>query len=264
LDPELNAAQLLARIAAILIRLGFDEPKAQRLLRHAYVIAASEVAQDSAERPTQSRIATIAGISRLEVRTLLAQEKSRSRVRRKRHPTRFERVTNGWRTDPLFLDEYGRPKELTLKGVKGSFGHLVRKYGHDVTAKSLRDELVRQGFASIQDRRISLLHMRNHGLKKSDSAEADLRSLISQLGDIDFRSGKRAYVVRRSSIDNLDKKTALMLRRVAVRRIETVLKSIGETSSEKREKRKTSPKKSQSRRLHITAVVAMESEEKVQ
>jgi len=257
---EQAVGQLLVRIASLLLRLGIDAPSAQRLLRTAFVLAATDKARRMPVRTTQSRIASMAGISRLEVRSILSRSKIHSGVSFVRTSTRIEKVTTGWRTDPLFLDSRGRARSLVLRGSKGSFEHLAKKYGRDVTSKSLRDELVQRGIARLTGQRIHLTGSDRRRGSEAAFAESDLKSILLQLGGIDFGSGSRAYAIRHATVASYDLKTVQMLKGIATRRIDSVLNSMAEMSSELQPL--SAKKTRRARRLLITAMIATESEEK--
>ena len=259
---EQPAEELFARIAAILLRLGIDAPSAQRLLRRAFVIAARDKARNAPERTTQSRIASIAGISRLEVRSILSRVETRASSNLSLQATRIDTVIAGWRTDLLFLNARGQPRTLRLRGDRGTFEHLARKYGRDVTPKALQDEFVRRGLARIADRGIVLLNPGTRKRREAISAESDIKSLVSHLEGINFNSGRRAYVVRRAAVAAPDLRAVNMLKGIAIRRIEVVLNSLAEMSLDHQPLR---PKTSRfARRLLITAMIASESEEEKQ
>lgn len=257
---EQAVGQLLIQIAALLLRLGIDAPSAQRLLRTAFVLAAAEKARRMPDRTTQTRIASIAGISRLEVRSILSRSESLSGVSFVRSSTRIEKVTTGWRTDPLFLGVRGRARPLLLRGSRGSFEHLAKKYGRDVTSKSLRDELVQRGLARVKDKKIHLARTGGRRVSEAAFAESDLKSILSQLAGINFGSGRRAYAIRHATVASYDLKTVQMLKGIAIRRIDTVLNSMAEMSSELQPL--SAKKARRARRLLITAMIATESEEK--
>ena len=248
------AGRLLSTIAAILIRLGLDSPQAERLLRRAFVKAALQRVQAEPQRLTQARIASLTGLSRLEVRTIL---KARAALETAQ-TTRVEHVVHGWRTDPQFLDASGKPRQLDMRGSRSTFERLAKKYGRDVTARSLRDDLLRRGLVKIRSEQLVLI--RDQAVPSNDAraAQADLKFLASHLASIDFQLGKRAYVLRQGAISAGDKRTVEMLKRIAVTRLDTVFSSLAEMSADSGEN--AHGKKSDSRRLIVTAIVATEAE----
>ncbi len=252
---EQAAGQLFGLIATILLRVGVDVPNAQRLLRKAFVLAAREKARALDTRATQSQIASIAGMSRLEVRSILAEE---HRETTERQSTRLDQLVAAWRTDPQFLDTRGRPNALELKGDRGSFEHLVKKYGRDVTSKTLRDELMSRGMASLRGRKLILKGSNNRSHADIVTADSDLRSLISQLDGIDLQSGRRTYTSKRISVVARDRKSVQMLKSIALGRIETVLSSLSGMST--KAPRRNARSKARASRLIVNVSVASETE----
>jgi hypothetical protein len=249
-------SRLLSSIAAILVRLGLDAPQSERLLRRAFVQAAMGSAGSESQRLTQARIASLTGLSRLEVRNILkGQRKTESS-----QSTRIDHVVVGWRTDPQFLDSKGKPKYLEMRGSRASFERLARKYGRDVTARTLRDDLVRRGLVIIRQNRLVLLQKRANLSKDALAARADVKFLASHLASIDFQLGTRSYVLRQGAISADDNRAVEMLKRVAVARLDTVFNSLAELSVDSQLRR--TGKSRPPRRLLVTAVVATEAEDK--
>jgi hypothetical protein len=147
-----------------------------------------------------------------------------------------------------------------MRGRRSAFEELARKYGRDVTAHSLRDDLVRRGLVAIRQSKLVLRQKLGTPSGDARAAEADLNFLASHLASIDFQLGRRAYVLRQSAIAADDKRTTEMFKRIAVARLETVLSSLSEMSADTRSNRKQKPR--QSRRLLVTAIVATEAEDK--
>jgi hypothetical protein len=248
--------RLLERIAAILVRLGLDSPQSERWLRRAFVQAAIERAQADSQRPTQARIASYTGLSRLEVRTIL-NGRQKERVFQS---TRVDQVVVGWRTDPQFLDTKGRPLHLQIRGSRTSFERLVKKYGRDVTARTLREDLIRKGIVRIRQNKLVLLQKGASLSRDALAAHADIKFLASHLASIDFQLGRRSYVLRQSAISADDKRAVEMLKRIAVARLDTVFNSLAAMSLDSQ--RRTQKKRHRPGRLFVTAVVATEAEDK--
>ena len=247
----------LSKIAAILLRIGFDSPRSEHLLRRAFVLAALNKARDEKIRATQSEIATLAGISRLEVRKMLSRRdvtvKRGVRVR----STRVDQIIEGWRGDARFVDRHGQPRTLKVSGSQGAFPSLVKAYGRDVTVRTLRNRLVREGVAIEKNGRISLRATPKTRTGSVAAAESDLRFLESQLEDIDFGIGKRTYTTRRIFLLAKEKKSIQRLRRVALERMSIVLGAFVASA----EPQESGKRESRSRhRLIVSTTVAAEAE----
>jgi hypothetical protein len=249
-------AQSLAQFAAILLRSGIDSPTAERLLRRAFIVSAARSVRSTNIKATQSQIASIAGVSRLEVRRALARIETAAELRDYQSRSRIEALVHGWQTDPTFLKRNGKPEALDYRGARSKFDRLVRRYGRDVTQKALRVQLVKQGIAI--DRNGQLILQRQTPLStRTSRASADLRFIASQLANIDFELGRRAYSTRRISIRSNEKKSILAVRRVASARLETVLNSLESMSEQLQADSKG--KRTTSHRLYVTTTVAIES-----
>jgi hypothetical protein len=235
-----------------------DSPEAERILRHAFIVAATRAVRATDFKATQSQIASIAGVSRLEVRRTLAQVGKQSAAKPRQSKSRLEALVHGWRSDPLFIDRAGRPRPLAYRGTSSKFDQLVRKYGRDVTQTALRVQLVRRGIAIDKGGQL-ILQSQIPIHAPVNAASADIKFIASQLANIDFDLGRRAYSTKRVSILANGTKTAQTMRRVASARLETVLRSL-ETMSEF-EHTKSKKNRKASHRLYVTTTVAIESGE---
>lgn len=237
------------------MRRGIDAPNAERSLRKAFVLAAQRKARATSSRVTQSLIASMVGISRVEARILMRD----SSVTRARQYTRVEQVLFGWRTDPRFVDVRGRPKQLLLRGAKNSFEELARKYGRDITPRALLDEMARRGVVRSTKEFVALTKPASSSTREALSAQYDLKFLVAQLSAYDFSKGRRAFTSRRTVVTARSKKDASVLRQLALGRIETILSSLAEISAEKTS-RESLPKKGL-RKIQVSAVVAVDAED---
>ena len=252
-DSDDLIAQLLLRIAAILLRLGLDSPKAERLLRRAFVSAALQKIQTSDLRPTQSRLASLAGLSRLEVRQI-----HRPQHLKPQRSSRIDQVVMGWKSDPMFLSPRGKPRSLELYGAGKTFDRLVKKYGRDVTTRTLRDEMVRLKLVALRGNKLTLTQTSADLSHDRIAAQSDLKFLASQLSNTNFQLGRRAYLMRQSAVFAENSKGVEMVKRIAIERLETVLSSLSEMSEDAR-KLKT-PRNRRAPRLLVTTIVATEAE----
>ena len=134
------------------------------LARSAFVQAAADIARLRNGRVNHSRVAAQTGLTRADVKRLLKQNAFQSR---KRGQTAVERVMDGWLADPEFALRTGQAKKLKIAGHRGSFAHLVKKYGGDVPHRAVLDELrriaaVTDSDGAVQLRRSLQLRQRNN------------------------------------------------------------------------------------------------------
>ncbi len=137
---------LLTELALVLLPRGMTPKWFSELARSAFVQAAADISRLRNGRVNHSRVAALTGLTRADVKRLLQQKAVETN---RRSLSAVERVVAGWRNDPEFASRPGRSKQLWISGHKGSFAHLVKKYGGDVTHRAVLDELRRVGM--IQD-----------------------------------------------------------------------------------------------------------------
>jgi len=133
---------LLTEFALVLLPRGVTPKWFGELARSAFVRAAADISRLRNGRVNHSRVAAQTGLTRADVKRLLKQKEFEAS---KRGLTAVEKVVEGWRADAEFLSRPGQSKRLRISGRRGSFAHLVRKYGGDVTHRAVLDELRRVG-----------------------------------------------------------------------------------------------------------------------
>jgi len=217
---------VLEKVATILLRLGLDAPRSEYLLRSAFILAARKLAEARGVQSTQSQIALVAGVNRLDVRKLVGSRLDPRIASELDHQSRVERILGGWRRDPRFSDTRGRPKPLSISGRTSEFAKLTSKYGRDVTARTLRDTLVRNNFATIKGNKIVLNEKSSLETATFADGASGLGFLSSQLAAFDFHSGRRIFESRYLSLPAKDSKSLKLLQRKAVAKIEAALGSL--------------------------------------
>ena len=225
-DNDSAVSRFLEKFVSILLRLGLDSPRAEALIRHAFVIESAKLAHQIGSRNTQSQIALIAGVNRLDVRKVLARERRQHPRQNFSRRSRIERILLAWRQDPEFANEQGRPKPLTFIGTNNQFEKLVRKYGRDVTVRTLRDDLIKNKIAITKGTRLVLIKRGRAIDASSDAALADLNFLQSQIAPFDFRQGRRAFLMRNLVLTTSDLKLLKLAQRKAVAKIDAALSSL--------------------------------------
>jgi hypothetical protein len=256
-DAELMVFRILEKLSAIVLRSGLDAPRAEYLLRCALVSEASKKVRQSGTRPTQSQIALLAGVNRLDVRKILSKQPgSRSQPNR---TSRIERILDAWRHELEFLDSRGRPKRLTFTGAGNQFEKLVRKYGRDIAVRALRDNLVRDDLVSIKDGRLVLSPLRSIGGTRKTAVLADLRFLSNQLSAFEFDTRRRAYITRDLTIAAENTKELKLIHRKSVSKIETALNSL-QSLERTDELSNRNEVRRMRRRVRIVAIVSSESD----
>ena len=145
LDPlksaVLAAMRRIARpLARLMLEAGVGVGEFHAIMKGAFVQAAQDVANEP--RPNASRIASLTGLTRREVTSLLQTPEDEAPEVDRGRP-RIQRVLTGWWTDPDFQDAVGNPALLPLRGAKVSFASLVRRYSGEPRVLTILDELLR-------------------------------------------------------------------------------------------------------------------------
>ncbi len=140
-DSAIAACErLLPPLIATLIRLGISAADFTELAKEVFVRTAARQMVHTTGRISRSRVAIVTGLTRAEVAHVL--NRVRRAKRRAWHLHRADRVLKGWTSDPDFLTRGGRPRALTIKGRRGSFQELVKRYSGDIPARAMLDELI--------------------------------------------------------------------------------------------------------------------------
>lgn len=149
-------------------------------------IAVATVAETSARingRPNVSAIATRTGLTRKEIRPLLARATGKAQYMYRRSASqRTARVVAGWRADKQFRNVVGRPAPLKRNGPNQSFQALARRYAGDVPASSLLRELVRLRAVKIQ--RNGKIRLRKANLQFSEFGADTLADISTRISDL--------------------------------------------------------------------------------
>ena len=136
----------------------------------------------SGSKVNYSRLAVITGLTRKDVSALVGQiQGSRSQPSKASREQRALRVIRGWRMDPRFHDERGRPAELPLRRGRRNFAVLVKAYARDVTPMSVLTELERLRMVSKTPSKNALRLLPRRDYLQSDAGH--MTELARVLGD---------------------------------------------------------------------------------
>lgn len=220
--PELNNhfANLLSELARLLLDNGVTLSEFKSAAEEAFVSAASGRAKLRNARVNQSALAAITGLTRGQVRLILGRKKKGISAA----GDRISQTLTGWATDSEFASRKGRPRALPLKGARGSFEELVRRYGGDVTPRALRQELQRLGKATVTTTRISPVvgASKVSGLGNLESLSAALSAALSSPRETPSRVELKATCVE-STYKTLTRKGNAILRRRAAQGMQAFL-----------------------------------------
>ncbi len=144
-----SLAALLLPIVSLAVRSRLGSHLFVQAVKHAYVRAAIDETFPGDLKVNYSRLAVITGLTRKEVSLLVRKIKGNGRA--PASDSREQRalgVVRGWRMDPRFHDDRGRPAALALTSGRHNFGTLVKAYARDVTPMSVLTELQRLNVVS--------------------------------------------------------------------------------------------------------------------
>ncbi len=163
--------KVLSPLVRLLLRHGVSHAEFVNWAKQAYVNEASEHFGIDGKAPTTSRIAIVTGINRKEVKRIRELPSDVDTGVSKHN--RAVRVVTGWLQDQEFQTPQGKPRALSYGDNNDSFNQLVKRYGGDVPARALLDELERVGTVKLEAGTVSLLHQ-GYVPQQSESALLDI------------------------------------------------------------------------------------------
>lgn len=138
----------LLEFALFLIDHGITATEMQAAISDTFVRAAVSRARMKNGRVNQSRVAIMTGLTRPEVRRLVADDLN---VGAAQEAYGAWRVIAGWNRDPEFLNAKGKPRKLVIGDGYGTFNSLARKYSADIPPRATLEELRRLNAISLRN-----------------------------------------------------------------------------------------------------------------
>lgn len=163
--------RVLSPLVRFLLRHGVSHAEFATWAKQAYVEEARDHFGIEGKSPTVSRMAVVTGINRKEVKRLL-ELPSQIEPGVSKH-NRAVRVVTGWLQDQEYHQPNGDTKTLVYGDADDSFNQLVKRYGGDVPAKAVLDELERVGTVTVNDTEVTLAS-RGYVPHKSQDAMLDV------------------------------------------------------------------------------------------
>lgn len=136
--------QLLRPLIRILLRNGVSYGEYAETAKKVFVEVATKDLISAKEKPTSSRVAILTGLTRSEVERI-TQDIAYSRTPSTANLNRIGRMLAGWHQDPEFTGPYGLPLELAINSSGTCFQTLNQRYGGEVSAEEMLEELERIG-----------------------------------------------------------------------------------------------------------------------
>ncbi len=143
-------------LARLMIAREFRYPEAAETLKLAFAEAAEDHKLDG-KRLTDSRASVLTGLQRRDLKRLRGAGAATPKIAT---AGPLSRVIGAWLGDRRYRDEGGAPRPLPRDEGPGeaSFAELAAEVSSDVHARTILDELLRQGLVTIDpDNRIRLL-----------------------------------------------------------------------------------------------------------
>lgn len=185
-DALLDALdRLLGPLARLALARGLTSAQLEEALRLALVRAADQQNAELLPHRRVSRISTATGLHRREVTRLVQQLRDgENRPAAPRRSPAAELFAQ-WCTDPRFCDRRGRPRVLPRQGTSArrpSFEMLAQSVTRDVHPRSLLDELLRLGLATLDDTRDTVALTAEAFVPRGDESRM-LQFLGANVGD---------------------------------------------------------------------------------
>ena len=184
-------SRLLYPLVRMFLRNGKGARSLYDLIKQVYVDLAKEEFGIGGKKATVSRIAILTGLTRKEVKALLAQPWTGDDSTEEEY-NRAAWVIAGWLKDPRFGDGRGHPAPLPMEGKRGSFAALVKVYSGDIPVRAMLDELLHVGAVQLmKDGRVCL---RSRGYIPQKSAAEKLSILGTDTADLIATIDHNVYV----------------------------------------------------------------------
>jgi len=171
--------RVLSPLVRLLLRHGVSHGDFASWAKQAYVNEAAKHFGIDGKAPSVSRMAIVTGINRKEVKRLLDLPADIEPGIGKHN--RALRVVTGWLQDSEFHNADGEPGVLCFGDASDTFNQLVRRYGGDVPARAVLDELQRVGTVKLDVANVELL---THGYVPHESQEAMLDVFATSARDL--------------------------------------------------------------------------------
>ena len=172
--------QLLVPLAQLAVERGLPHAPVDEMLRTAFVAAAHAAHPQLPEHRRVSRVSAATGINRREV-LRLATLAGNAPEPVKSHASE---VFAHWTTHPDYTDKRGRPRRLPRVATDDapSFESLARAVTRDMHPRSLLEELLRLGLATLDAKRDTVELVRDAFVPRGDESRM-LGFLGANVGD---------------------------------------------------------------------------------
>jgi hypothetical protein len=151
-SADVELATLLDALAPVLIPLDITPSRLAQIARASFVKASARQSQmKSSGRPHLARIAAVTGLTRLEVKRLVASDYKIGTPNSENFP-RALRVLNAWRNSSTYSRK-GKPRPLKILGQPPSFDSLCKAHSGDIPFTVILDDLERRQSVVVSRKR---------------------------------------------------------------------------------------------------------------
>ncbi len=227
---------ILRPLIRILLRNNISYPAFDDMVRKAYVEVAEREFTTDKKKQTNSRISTLTGLSRKEVKRLqeLPEAETENNVLRY---NRAARVVYGWVHDENYQESASQQKELAFDNDEYSFTQLVKTYSGDIPPRTILDELVRIGLVKHTEAgKLKLLkraYIPEEGLnEKIQYLGKDVSTLLQTMDRNIYQKELTAFFQRKVYYDNLPDECIEELKKMIAKNSQLLLEKIDKTMAE--------------------------------
>jgi len=210
--------KLLRPLVRIFLRNGMPFAAFAEIAKRAYVDIAEQEFAMPGKKQTNSRIATITGLTRKEVQRVKAIEDGDSGDLIERY-NRAARVVFGWVHDENYTKSNNEALDLSFDCGTLSFTALVKQYSGDVSPRTILDELLQAGVVEkVEKNKIRLLERayipQSSEIEKLHYLGTDVSGLISTMDRNIHMHDKKPFFQRKVYYDNLPDDAAEQLQQI--------------------------------------------------
>ncbi|NOZ52352.1 MAG: hypothetical protein GXP08_04270 [Gammaproteobacteria bacterium] len=216
--------KLLRPLIRIFLRNGLPYAAFVDLAKRAYIDVAEKEFVIDGKKQTNSRISTITGLSRKEVKRLKALSDTDDKEIVERY-NRAARVVYGWVHDPSYADGHGHSIDLQFEADDLSFSSLVKEFSGDVPPRAILDELLQVGV--VEKNSEGNLHLTARAyIPQSSQTEklrylgSDVAGLITTMDRNIHLNDKKPFFQRKVYYDNIPNE--------AVEKLQIILENKGQ------------------------------------
>ena len=198
--------KILTPLVRMLLKNNIPYGTFAELAKWVYVDVAFREFRVPGRKQTISRVSTITGLTRKEVKKLRELERPDDLGATERY-NRALRVINGWLKDSRFTDARNRPRSLPIDGPNDSFYELVKKYSGDIPHRAILDEMKRAGVVEVKNNRVRLLSkgyiVTNNEIDQLGMLGTDVNEFISTIYHNITCEPSEVFLQRKTSYDNI-------------------------------------------------------------